>query len=286
MAALLPPAPPVPAAPAPVPPPPPSKIAKMDGMTKNTMRLPYAERPLVSLTFGKLDSDYRCVERVLQIDAQDTIAGMVYDQMDSVRSINLPITRANFIQTWKTLILKRVQDVQERGKGVKPPHFVRINRAIPIPAPLADLLHSIGNFHSDAHGAIFHTVQPAQAAVPEAWWTVNNANIANWIRACSSTAPMYQMSEFPSPSEVDERPMMLLTRDDQGVAPAPPTVSVRSWTNETKLTDALVFVCNDPLYDVHGHITYANCHLNACSNIDIPGTRHGYVASYVLDSHA
>lgn len=57
---------------------------------------------------------------------------------------DLPITGENFIRMWKTLILKRVQDVYEKEKHVRSDHYVRLDRSILTPAPLTDLLYALG----------------------------------------------------------------------------------------------------------------------------------------------
>ena len=57
-----------------------------------------------------------------------------------------PITQANFQRMWKTLILKRAQDVYEKEKHVRATNFVRIDRSMIMPSPLSDLLYSIGQF--------------------------------------------------------------------------------------------------------------------------------------------
>ena len=79
----------------------------------------------------------------------------------------LPITLKQFIRMWRTLILKRVQDVIEKQLLARPDHFVRLSRNIMLPAPCADLLYSLRQFHSNANGLIYNISQPARADPPQ-----------------------------------------------------------------------------------------------------------------------
>lgn len=158
------------------------------------------------MTFGRLDSDYAIQDRVVQIANQNTLSGLVYDQLEQLVNVNLPITRDEFIRVYKTLLLKRVQDVYEKEKLVRPDHYVRIARNIQLPAPLAETLSAIGSFHSAADGMIYHAVQPARAANPENWWAVDNDLILNWSKAIGRLSHQYVMSEFPSFTDYADRP--------------------------------------------------------------------------------
>lgn len=66
----------------------------------------------------------------VNITAQNTLSGRTYDQMLQIVNADLPITRDNFIRMWKTLILKRVQDVYGKEKHVRPANFIRLERSI------------------------------------------------------------------------------------------------------------------------------------------------------------
>lgn len=159
--------------------------------------------------FGRLDSDYTVVDHAVDINGQDTLPGMVYDQMSQLTTIDLPIDRPGFIRVWKTLILKRLQDVFEQEKRVRAQHFVRLARNQLLPAPLADLLHSLGSFHSPATGVIHHMTPPAQAAAPENWWNVDNVLFVNWLLSINRMKHLFAMKEFPMINDYETRPIML-----------------------------------------------------------------------------
>lgn len=132
------------------------------------------------MRFGRLDSDYFILNRVLAIDNQDTVPGMVYDQMQQLVSVDLLLTRAQYIRVNKTLLLKRVQDVYEKEKSVRPDHYIRIARNIRMLAPLAETLSAIGAYHSNADDVLYHVVQPDLPAQPPEWWNVDPALIVLW----------------------------------------------------------------------------------------------------------
>lgn len=114
----------------------------------------YQPTALDLMNFGRLDSDYTIVDHAVNINGQDTLPGMTYDQQSELTTIDLPIDRLMFIRVWKTLILKRLQDVFEQEKRVRAQHFVRLARNQLLPAPLADLLYALGSFHSPATGVL------------------------------------------------------------------------------------------------------------------------------------
>lgn len=169
----------------------------------------YQPSALDLLNFGRLDSDYTVVDHAVDINGQDTFPGMVYDQMSQLTTIDLPIDRPGFIRVWKTLILKRLQDVFEQEKRVRAQHFVRLARNQLLPAPLADLLHSLGSFHSPATGVIHHMTPPAQAAAPENWWNVDNVLFVNWLLSINRMKHLFAMKEFPMVNDYETRPIML-----------------------------------------------------------------------------
>lgn len=110
------------------------------------------------LNFGRLDSTYRRVNISLSIENQDSVARATYLQIEQLCAVGLPLTENQFIRMWKTLILKRSQDVYEQEKHTRAQDYVRVMRNLPVPGPLADLLYSIGQLHSRTLGTIFDIV--------------------------------------------------------------------------------------------------------------------------------
>ncbi|KAK6616794.1 hypothetical protein RUM43_015061 [Polyplax serrata] len=92
-----------------------------------------------------------------------------------------------------TLLLKQVQDVYERESNARPEYYVRLARTIIMAAPWAELLYSIGAYHSGASGIFVHVVQPARPAEPEPWWTVDPTLVMKWNREMGRLQHLYMM---------------------------------------------------------------------------------------------
>ncbi len=73
----------------------------------------------MKLMLGRMDSRFILQDLTLNIDAQNTLTGQTYMILELV-SVQLPITRVNFIRIWKTLLLRQVQNIYYREKGVRP----------------------------------------------------------------------------------------------------------------------------------------------------------------------
>lgn len=247
----------------------------------NRLDIRALNNPHASLQFGRMDSDYRVVDFTAQIENQNTLSAATYQAISAVTSINLDITQEQFVQMWKTILLKRVQDVYEAAKFSRPAGFVRLGRQIPIPGPLADLLHSIGHFHSNATGHNYHVIPPPAPVAPEPWRAVNNDLLALWNREMHRVSPLYTMKEFPAMNQCGERPLVLTTRqlaNDVGI--------IKAWTNEPKQTDAFVRLANDDLFQEHPFINFANCSLTMTGAIFTPGFVNDYAGSYILNVNA
>lgn len=253
-------------------------------MTTNPkMSIPSLQnRPEMSYSFGRMDSDYSVQDHVTRIGEQDTVSGATYDQLLQLTSVDLDITRENFVRTWKTIILKRVQDIYEKEKHIRPQNYVRINRAIVLPGPLADVVHALGAFHSTVTGRIHHITPPARAAAPPNWWDIDGDIIMNWSRTMARLEANYVMKEFPSPAEWDKRPLMLTMRQ---LTVDNTFVSTKAWTNEPAPTDGYIRAIHDDLFDPHPYITYANCSLVMSPPLLRNQLVGEYVGGYVLKSN-
>lgn len=195
--------------------------------------------------------------------------------MIQLTSVDLPLTQEQFTQMWRTVLLKRVQDVIEKQRLARPAHFVRLGRNIELPAPLADLLYSIGRFHSNTNGVIYDIAQPARADPPPPFWDVNPNIVTAWQQSMARMRNAYTMREYPSPNEFDKCPLGLTVIQDVGNLR-----SVRSYTNETSMNDALIRFVNDDLFDTPAHMTFANCHLRVVEGLERTSVMSHYVAGY------
>lgn len=247
----------------------------------NTLKIPALESKHTSYSFGRMDSDYSIITHVVEIDGQDTLSGQTYDQLLQLSNVALGITRNNFIRMWKTLILKRVQDVYEKQTHVRGEHFVRLDRGISLPAPLADLLYSLGSYHSNATGHIHQIEPPARPANPQEWWALDAPIVRTWNQTIARLAPLYTMKEYPSQGTWNDKPLMLTRRHAVNNY-----VSIKSWTNEPTMQDGYIRAVNDELFGNHQFITFNNCALNVVHQIYAPQVIGNYVGSYVIQTNS
>jgi hypothetical protein len=99
-------------------------------------------------------TDFSIRDVAINIDAQETLATATYNQLVQLAALELPINAADFVRMWKTLILKRVLDVYESEKRLCANHLKEISRNMRLPAPLADLLYSLGSFFDPSSGTV------------------------------------------------------------------------------------------------------------------------------------
>lgn len=229
---------------------------------------------MISRLFGRMDNDYQIVEHNARIANQNTLSGEVYDQILKMCTFPLPITRANFIRMWKTLILKRIQDIYECEKKQRPDNFVRLVRTIMMPAPLADLLFSIGSFTSTHTGKEHQIVPPPRPAQPEPFWNTDQAVLDNWNQFINRTQRYYQMKEYPSQREVDSRPLILTYVNTNAAG----LTQVKAVTNEPKLQDAFIRAMNDDLLTPHNDYNFQSCALVMTPPLRMSTIRGKYIA--------
>lgn len=245
------------------------------------LNIPALNQPFNQLAFGRLDSDYHVVDLVGQIENQDEMAAATFNAIQSVLSIDMTLTQAQFTRMWKTILLKRYQDIFEAEKFQRHANFVRLGRQVPLPAPLADLCHTLGYYHSAADGHMYHLNPPAQPAQPEPWRAVEAQLLALYVREMQRVSVEYTMKEFPAPNQCADRPLLLTTRNEVN-----DFVIIKAWTNEPKPVDAYIRAVNPDLIQAHAYITHANASLTMTQQLDITTVRAQYAGSYIIDSNA
>lgn len=244
---------------------------------KSTNPIPAMNNPRVADLFNRMDRDGKTVEHVVNIDGQNTLSGEVYDLLQQISTSILPITRINFIRVWKTLLLKRVQDIYENQYKQRPDNYVRLNRQITMPAPLADLLHTLGSFYSSHTGRHHYITPPVAPARKEPFWNVDINNIRDWESLTRYMDRNYTMREFPSQRETDARAIVLTYRQDTNTH-----CRIKALTNEPRLADAFIRLTNDDLFLAHNRFTIANCALNMTADVHTSNVRGRYTAGYIL----
>lgn len=232
-----------------------------------------------TLSFGRLDSDYFIVDVVVNVEAQETLATATYQQMLQLTSLDFPITQQNFVRMWKTIILKRVHDVYEMEKHRRADHYLRLNRNLMLPAPLADLLYSLGQWYNDVEGIMYHMVPPTRAADPEPWWTLDNAIFSAWNQTVNRMQHLFQMKEYPSLSDFDARPIYGCSKLIDGQMQS----IVARW-NKPKPADAFIRFVNDELFAAP--IPPDQCHLRMTDRMFTTSIVGEYLRRYCLSSNS
>lgn len=245
--------------------------------------IPYLQGTALT-KFGSRATTYLVQDFAFNIDVQNTVATSTYNQMQVLVPVNFAMTLQQFIRMWKTLILKRVQDVYEREKHIRPEHYVRIDRSILVPAPLSDLMSAIGSFDSHSRGVTYHVTPPARAAQPPDWWTVDDNVVTLWVRLMHRMKHLYLMREYPSPADFDSRPLALTTIRTELVNNQVAARAVYAYTNEPTPADALVRFVNDDMYENAHGITQANCGYIIVERSHYTAVVLSYIGSYVLNT--
>ncbi|KAK6621282.1 hypothetical protein RUM43_011588 [Polyplax serrata] len=202
--------------------------------------------------FVRMDSDWYVLSRTVLVGRQITLPGALYRQLEALVTVQHGITEAEFIRMCQTLLLKRVQDVYERERNVRPEYYVRLARTIIMSAPWAKLLYSLGAYHSGACGIFLHIVQPPRPTEPEPWWTVDPTLVMKWNREMGRLQHLYLMREYPSPNDWQHKTIVMtppFDNKDDG------TRTIKSYTNEPQMTDAFLRFVNDELFD-YPDLTY------------------------------
>lgn len=256
-----------------VPAPPSRELPYLTGQTK--------------LEIGRMDSLSLLTDLVLRIDAQNTLSGLVYDMCLGLVSINLPITRPNFIRMWKTFLWKRVHDVYYREKSIRAPGFIHLAAGIAVPAPLGDLLMSLGSFRSMVLGRIYHIIPPnVPAQNPPNWMTIDNAILQQYHLFVNRLMPLYTFREFPASHDFERRPICLTAIHSDGPEDhEDDLISVRSLTNEPEVTDCFLRFVNNELF-VNNVVDYEEMSFQNITAKQVSSFRAAYVRSYVKLTNA
>lgn len=256
--------------------------------------IPLLNQPQMSLNFGRMDSDLTIVDHVVQIENQNTLSALVYNQFRSISSIELTITEEHFKQIWKTILLSRVQKVLEREKQKKEDEHLDIDETIIMPAPLADTVSALGSFDSTASGHIHHIIPPPvplvnRVPVQEPYRVIDDEILCDWSQVCARMQHHYTMKTMPDPDDYEKRPIVL-TYVEQTQAPVahtkPRLIRIKSYTNEPTPNEALIRTVNDDLFVSANEWTASRCSFYMTPTINQQQITATYVGAYVLESNA
>lgn len=232
------------------------------------------------LEFGRADNDYVVVDIPVSIDNQNSLSGIVYRQLIALSALELDLTEAQFTRMWKSLILKRVQDIYQKEKKQRHEHLIRLDSSIMVPGPLGDLLFSLGQHISTTNGRVYDITPPPRPAQPPDWWAFDPVIVAGWCRLMYRIKPLYITHEFPSMSDYEGRPLVFTSIQDVG-----PLRHVKAFSSEPKPSDALLRFLHDDLFNGFP-FAFVDCHLIMTDLIHLDSVRLRYVGHFVTGAHS
>lgn len=247
--------------------------------TATPLTIPALASPNITYGFGRMDSDQFPVSRVLEITGQDTLSGMTFNTIFQMSTVQFEIGQEAFTRVWKTLLLKRAQDVLETVHGQPAPNRIMVDDYIKVPGPLYHTLDALGTYHSNVDGIHYTVVPPAIPAVdPPDYWVVDEELIENWSRLISRSHSKFEFFTLPAPDDIYDRSILLTSSQADGQY-----ISGRAFTNETKPEDTVLALVNDNLF-TPGHITFDNCQYNTAKQCHAATLRTSFVDSFALTS--
>lgn len=223
--------------------------------------------------FGRLDSDFHMVDHTVQIATQDTLPRATWRQLHQMTFVEPPITEDEFVRMWRTLILKRVTDVYESEKRVRANQFIRLSRNLTVPAPLADLLYSLGSYFDPLEGVFHHIIPPAAPAAPENWRTVDATILQNWCTYMNRMSGAFVMKEFPPISQYEGTNLFHCTRQVAGQV-----CTIKARYKGTTPADAYIRFVNDELFD--NPYAAADCHYTVTEPMNQTSVIYQYLRKY------
>lgn len=259
---------------------PPKLSTTYTGPDRAKLSIPFLTPTLVA-SMGRADALHLDINVTISIDNQTSLARSTYEQMVQLTTMDPELTLAQFQRIWRSFILKRSQDVYEKSVGRRANHYLRLAASQPVPAPLADLLYSIGQYYHAEEGRRYIVQPPAQAAQPEDWWQIDDANYRMWLRMMGRFKTLYTIRETPPPSEFEHKPLSLcvnqLTNNNRVQA-------VRARYNVIEMTDGLISFVNDELWQDQD-FAFDDCSIGIIQPSSVVSIRDAYVYSYVISSN-
>lgn len=235
--------------------------------------------------FGLCSSTGYVHDISVSINNQNTLSGTTYDQLEILcndEQKTLPISRDDFIRMWKTIILKRVQDVFQEEKKRVIDNRIFFSCSLQVPLTLYDLLISLGCFESKVNGTIYHIVLPkVKDAAEEKWWTLDDEITKNWIMTMAMMQHRFQMGVFPNSDSIMGSTLMLTTISDLANGQR----TIKMVTNEVHQSQSFVRLVNDDIFEPDTRVTFDNCHLYAFNTKHQNSAMLQYVGDYVKSKH-
>ncbi|GAB0086749.1 hypothetical protein DMENIID0001_009240 [Sergentomyia squamirostris] len=124
----------------------------------------------------------------------------VYHAMDATLGGVLapPLEEEVFVRVCQSLVLRRLQDLEESRQGIVPTNRVPIARAGQVPQPVGELLYSLGYYEQTAP---YRRYQPVCVAIdtasPQPWSAITPEQRGHFYDSVTLTAGRYMSVQFP-----------------------------------------------------------------------------------------
>lgn len=230
------------------------------------------------MQFGSVESDGTTQEHILSINNQNFMAIETWSQLHNLTTVDLPLNEHEFTTMWKTLLYFRAQQISETFNRHRLPNRIIVDPNMLAPAPLVDILDSLGVFF-DKHSGITHYIAPPPrpAENAPAWMNVHAALCRRWSRMMLRMKRAFTMLPIPLAKQIDDRPLMLTTRQelDNDV------FITRCKHQGPTAMDGLIRTFSDELFEEP--IPIADCHIRMTPRIHRPSAILEYLDTYRLE---
>lgn len=230
-----------------------------------------------ALRFGTIFSHCPTLSLIVAIENQTQLPSMTYHQIRQLLAIEMELTEEQFIRMWRTLVLKRAQDVYRATSGAQPPNLIRLPRTILLPGPLGELIYSLGLGFSPSTGWRIRTVPPVLSDPLPPWATPDPVIVEAWQNMTARIDTLYTQYQFPSFADYEDRLIGLTTISDD----ANDFRTVRSWTNESTPSERYLRFVFDDLFAANSRININSCRFMIAAPLHLPTIRSDYCGSFV-----
>lgn len=188
-----------------------------------------------------------------------------------------PILREEFLRVTRTIILKRLQDIEEYETGQQPQNALRLARVLDVPRPIGELLYALGPYYCDLNGKQYQILPVARPAenIPD-WFTVDVNLLTTYRLYIDMCRDRYSMVTYPRMTEMLGQPLMLTAKheaDDLG--------TVRAYLNCAQPSDGFLRFVHEEFF-VEPPFAYNDCDLAMTQTLFITDVVNAYVRSYIL----
>lgn len=233
--------------------------------------------PLELDLFGRLDTDNHVRNHIVQIANQDFLPHATWRQLHQLTNNNLPINEVDFVRMWKTIIFKRVLDVYEKQKKhkVSDQFSNSWHLRLGVPAPLGDLLYSLGSYFDEVEGVCHGIIPPPVPAELEPWRTFDNDILLNWLTMINQVSSKFLIKEYPPTSQYKGSALILCTIQDDIVHG---TRCIKGRFKGPTPLDAYVRFLNDELF--HDPYAPSDCPYMMTEPLNRTAVTCGYLGKY------